>query len=72
MIRRWLTLVLLAPLVLPSRGDGACNVIPGAIQTFRSTLGLANKPYAAPGDFVEVAVRPGECDVRSPGLGAAK
>ena len=70
MIRRWLTLVLLAPLVLPSRGDGACNVIPGAIQTFRSTLGLANKPYAAPGDFVEVAVRPGECDVRSPGLGA--
>src|ERR1051325_8739686 len=70
MIRSWLTLLTLAFLLVPSRGHAACNVIPGGIQTFRSTLGLANKPYAAPGDYVEVAVRPTDCDVRSPGLGA--
>src|SRR5262245_1763886 len=50
--------------------DAACNLIPSASSSFRSTLGSTNKPYAAPGDYVEVSVRPGGCDVTSPGLGA--
>src|SRR5262245_20402133 len=49
----------------------ACNLIPSASQTFRSTLGATNKPFAAPGDFVEVSVRPARCDVASAGFGAA-
>ena len=65
-------LVLAAAVVLAAHGgvDAACNLIPSATETFRSTLGATNKPFAAPGDFVEVSVRPGRCDVTSPGLGA--
>src|SRR5262245_59653021 len=47
----------------------ACNLIPSATKTFRSTAGSTNKPFAAPGDYVEVAVRPARCVVASPGLG---
>lgn len=49
---------------------GACNVIPSASQAFRGTLGATNRPFAAPGDFVEVGVQPARCDVASVGFGA--
>jgi hypothetical protein len=55
---------------LAGRADTACNLIPSASTTFRGTLGATNRPFAAPGDFVEVAVSPTRCDVASPGLSA--
>ncbi len=63
-------LVLGALLALADRADAACNLIPSATQAFRGTLGTTNKPFAAPGDFVEVNVRRDVCDLASPGLGA--
>ena len=50
----------------------ACNLIPSAGQVFRSTLGSTNKPFAAPGDYVEIAVDPARCDTTSPGLPACE
>src|SRR5439155_1274940 len=37
---------------------------------FRSALGATNRPFAAPGDFVEVAVDQARCDTGSPGFAA--
>lgn len=62
--------LLLAILLVPAAAHGACNLIPSATQTFRGSLGATNKPYAAPGDFVEVAVQTDGCDGASPGLQA--
>ena len=47
---------------------GGCNLIPGTIKTFNSTLGTSNRPYAAPGERLELHLRP--CDTASPGLTA--
>lgn len=46
----------------------ACNLIPGTAKTFNGTLGATNRPFAAPGESLEVRVRP--CDTTSPGLTA--
>src|SRR5262245_16046364 len=63
--------VALALAILPAApAHAACNLIPSASLTYRSSLGATNKPYAAPGDFVEIEVRPALCDVVSPGLRA--
>ena len=64
-----IAIMLLAVFVPGREGHAACNLIPSATQTFRGTLGATNKPFAAPGDFVEVSVSPSRCDVASPGLG---
>src|SRR5206468_3347059 len=37
---------------------------------FRGALGATNRPFAAPGDFVEVAVDQARCDTGSPGFAA--
>ncbi len=49
----------------------ACNLIPSASKTFRGALGATNRPFAAPGDFVEVAVDTIRCDTVSAGFAAA-
>jgi Tol biopolymer transport system component len=49
--------------------DAGCNLIPGTAKSFNAALGATNRPFAAPGEALEVAVRP--CDTASPGLGAA-
>jgi hypothetical protein len=62
---------LLAAAVLVAGAGHArasCNLIPSATQTFRSSLGAANRPYAAPGDIVTLSVDPTRCDVTSAGL----
>ncbi|HLY36895.1 MAG TPA: hypothetical protein VKU61_02595, partial [Candidatus Binatia bacterium] len=46
----------------------ACNIIPSVSKTFRSSLGATNRPFAAPGDLVQVSVDPAGCDPDSPGL----
>src|SRR5262249_10551349 len=51
--------------------DAACNIIPSVSKTFRSSLGAANRPFAAPGDFVKVNVDPAGCDAASSGIPAS-
>jgi Tol biopolymer transport system component len=62
---------VLTLLTVPLAGreaGAACNLIPSASKTFRSSLGATNRPFAAPGDFVEVGVDPLRCDASSPGF----
>jgi len=50
----------------PTIAGAACNLIPGASNIFAGDQGSLNRPFAAPGEPVEVALR--TCD-DSPGLG---
>src|SRR5262245_2796964 len=62
---------VLASLLLASAADeasAACNLIPGTTRTFAGNVGSLNRPFSAPGEPVELAVR--TCDTSSPGLGA--
>jgi hypothetical protein len=49
---------------------GGCNIIPGTTQTFRGALGIVDRPFAAPGDFVTLRLHPG-CDAASAGFAAS-
>ena len=53
---------------MPRQADAACNLIPSASRSFRGTLGDLNRPFAAPGDFVEVGASPARCAGASPGF----
>ncbi len=53
---------------LPRPARAACNLIPQTIKTFNSTLGATNRPFAAPGESVEIRLRP--CDEGSAGIAA--
>jgi polysaccharide deacetylase family protein (PEP-CTERM system associated) len=44
----------------------ACNLIPGTAKTFNSVLGATNRPFAAPGEPLEIRFR--SCDTGSPGF----
>jgi len=35
-----------------------CNVIPAATTDFRSAVGSTNRPFAMPGDLIEIRVGP--------------
>lgn len=67
-----LLIALLATLALlrPDGVQAGCNLIPQAQPIFRGTLGTLDRPFAGPGDFVELHVRPTICDGTSAGLGA--
>jgi cysteine-rich repeat protein len=45
-----------------------CDVIPALNQAFRGALGSTDRPYASPGDFVQIALQPGICDARTLGF----
>src|SRR5258706_13301363 len=64
-----LTASLLGTPMLRS-AEAACNVIPSASRTFRGAMGSADRPFAGPGDFVELRVRETVCDGASAGLQA--
>ena len=66
---RVFALVVLATVLGPRPARAGCNLIPQAQPVFRGTLGTLDRPFAGPGDFVELHVRPGVCDGASPGLG---
>src|SRR5690242_8732552 len=70
LLRPFLQWTVLGAVILaaPHEAGAACNLIPSASQRFRSDLGATNRPFAAPGDFVEVGVQPGRCDTASPGF----
>ena len=66
----WMVLSIL-PLVLPvarSEVHAACALIPQVEKSFPGVVGATNRPYAAPGEFLEVRLR--SCDA-SPGIGNA-
>ena len=50
---------------------GACNLIPSAQTNFRAALGSTDRPFAGPGDLVEIKMRPDVCDSESAGLPAS-
>lgn len=54
------------PLLVPASADAGCNLIPGTAKTFDSAQGATNRPHAAPGERVELAVR--SCDTTALGL----
>jgi hypothetical protein len=64
-----LLLVTLLTAGRPREVRAGCNLHPQTIKTYNSTLGVTNRPYAGPGERIDVRLRP--CDVASPGLGAA-
>jgi len=57
-------LVLIVSLILPAalavRADASCNLVAGTSITFGGAQGTTNRPFAAPGEAVEVALR--TCD----------
>ena len=72
-IAQWLVSMVcgaaMSPFLSGARSaDAGCNLIPGTAKTFNSTLGSTNRPFAAPGETLEVAIRP--CDTASLGLTA--
>lgn len=46
------------------RAGAGCNLIPGASRTFNAVQGATNRPFAAPGESVELRSRP--CDPTDP------
>ena len=53
--------------IAPSSAHAACNLIPGQRSQFVGALGVVDRPFAGPGEPVEVSLR--ECD-QSAGLSA--
>ncbi len=64
-----LVLAIVATLTSADAGAG-CNTIPSASRTFRSALGGADRPFATPGQFVELRLQREGCDAASPGFAA--
>jgi hypothetical protein len=58
--------------LLPRVAGAACNLIPSAAQSFRGALGAANRPFASPGEMVELRVRTAVCDQGSPGFSGSE
>jgi len=54
--RRFLVLSTILLMVFANRQPAAasCNVIPGATRTFRAAVGYVDRPFAGPGDFIEL------------------
>ena len=65
-----LAVSILGGLLAGRDAHAACNLIPSASKTFRGALGATNRPFAAPGDFVEVVVDTARCDTGSSGFAA--
>src|SRR5882724_7997636 len=58
-------------LLTAGHAGAACNLIPQAQILFRGALGSVDRPYAAPGDLVDLDVRSTLCDGTSTGFTAA-
>src|SRR5688572_20011794 len=62
-----IALAAASTLVSARWANAACNLIPGQRGQFPGALGVLDRPFAGPGEPVEIAVR--GCDA-SPGLSA--
>jgi len=49
--------------LVPRLATAACNLIPGATLAYNGALGATNRPFASPGEVVELALR--DCDPSS-------
>lgn len=58
--------LLLAFTLPPAAARAACNLIPQTTKIFDGAMGSSNRPFASPGEPIEIGVRP--CDVASAGL----
>ena len=69
---RWRTALVIAGAAagIATGAHGACNTIPSASRVFRGALGGSDRPFVAPGRFVELRVQPEGCDTASAGFGA--
>jgi Tol biopolymer transport system component len=52
--------LVLALQVAPRLAEAGCNLIPGTEKSFNAVQGATNRPYAAPGERLELRTRP--CD----------
>lgn len=59
----------IACVLVPRLVLAACNLIPGTRLTYNGATGTTNRPFAAPGEFVEVALR--NCDPASAAISAS-
>jgi Tol biopolymer transport system component len=57
------SILLAVALASPRPAPGGCNLIPGTEKSFNATAGATNRPYAAPGERLELRTRP--CDPAS-------
>ncbi len=55
-----LLVVALSIVFFASDVRAGCNLIPGTVKTYGGALGATNRPYAAPGERLELQLRP--CD----------
>jgi hypothetical protein len=53
-LRRIGRTLAVAAALIARRASPSCNVIPPAIQPFRSSVGSVDRPFAGPGDWVEL------------------
>jgi hypothetical protein len=61
--------VLALGLLLPRVVLAACNLIPGTTLNYDGAIGTTNRPFASPGEMVEVALR--NCDPASASISAS-
>ena len=67
-LRSMMRLVALGGVLLavPDLARAGCNLIPGTAKSYDGVLGASNRPYAGPGESLEIRLRP--CDVASTGF----
>ena len=65
-----LAALLVLALVGASRADAGCNLIPGVARSFDGARGALDRPFAGPGDFIDVRLRPA-CAEPAAGFGGA-
>ena len=64
----WAHAVVVSLLCLMAhRAAASCNLLPGVTNTFRGARGTLDRPFAGPGDLVELRLIP-VCDTASPGF----
>lgn len=69
-MKRLAGLVTALAVVVAEHADAGCNLIPSAQITFRGAVGSADRPFAGPGDMVELRARAEVCDAASVGFSA--
>jgi hypothetical protein len=57
---------LASSLSIATHAGAACNLIPGTAKSFDAALGATNRPFAGPGEPLEIRLRP--CDAGSTGF----
>ncbi|MGI9430740.1 MAG: hypothetical protein ACR2PQ_00910, partial [Myxococcota bacterium] len=71
--RSWLPVLcvlalLLGAVSLPRSAAASCDNIPQGIANYRTALGSTNRPFAQPGDEIQISVDTAGCDSESGGL----